>query len=42
MAVFDHHDKPPSSHINGYWAVCNVSLVFIAILLLAYIFSLFA
>jgi hypothetical protein len=49
MAVLDHHGTPtPIAHHtpqraepNGYLAVCNVSLVFIAILALAYILSLF-
>ena len=41
MAVLDHHDIRPPKEINGYLAVCNVSLVFIAILVLAYLLSLF-
>lgn len=41
MAVLDHHDQPGTKEPNGYLAVCNVSLVFIGILLLAYLFSLF-
>jgi hypothetical protein len=42
MAVLDHHAHPaPPKEPNGYLAVCNVSLVFIAILALAYVFSLF-
>ena len=42
MAVLDHHDKPAAkTDTNGYLAVCNVSLVFIAILGLAYLLSLF-
>jgi hypothetical protein len=36
MAVLDHQGAKP---INGYLAVCNVSLVFVGILLLAYVFS---
>jgi hypothetical protein len=39
MAVLDHHDQP--KELNGYLAVFNVSLVFIAILVFAYIFSRF-
>jgi hypothetical protein len=46
MAVLDHHGTPitphtPAAEPNGYLAVCNVSLVFIAILALAYLLSLF-
>ena len=39
MAVLDHHDNPTAKEPNGYLAVCNVSLVFIGILALAYIFA---
>ena len=40
MAVLDHHGNPVLKEPNGYLAVCNVSLVFIGVLALAYIFSL--
>jgi hypothetical protein len=39
MAVLDHHDSPTVKEPNGYLAVCNVSLVFLGILALAYIFA---
>jgi hypothetical protein len=39
MAVLDHHDSPPVKEPNGYIAVCNISLVFIGVLLLAYLFQ---
>jgi hypothetical protein len=41
MAVLDHHDLPAIKEPNGYLAVCNVSLVFLGVLALAYVFSLF-
>jgi hypothetical protein len=43
MAVLDHHGHPAPAapECNGYLAVCNVSLVFIGVLVLAYLFSLF-
>jgi hypothetical protein len=42
MAVLDHHGHTaPPKEPNGYLAVCNVSLVFIGILALAYVLSLF-
>ena len=41
MAVLDHRDIPKPKEINGYLAVFNVSLVFIGILFLSYLFSLF-
>lgn len=42
MAVLDHHARPVTpKETNGYLAVCNVSLVFIGILALAYLLSLF-
>lgn len=42
MAVLDHHENPVTpAEPNGYLAVFNVSLVFIGVLLLSYIFSLF-
>jgi hypothetical protein len=41
MAVLDHHDLPVLKEPNGYLAVCNVALVFIGVLALAYVFSLF-
>jgi hypothetical protein len=40
MAVLDHRDVHPTKEINGYFAVCNVCLVFAAILLMAYLLSL--
>ncbi len=41
MAVLDHHDLPATKELNGYLAVCNVSLVFIGVLVLAYVLSVF-
>jgi hypothetical protein len=41
MAVLDHHDLPAVKEPNGYLAVCNVSLVFLGVLALAYVLSLF-
>lgn len=40
MAVLDHPGSPVLKEPNGYLAVCNVSLVFIGVLALAYVFSL--